>query len=154
VHHRKLGPYGSGQEGGVEVKAVIIVLPLLLSSPQAFAEAVEVAVPDILRDPKPFLGRMIRIAGLRCANEPKGLFACGTEQDGQLVRVESLALDFRTSAEVRRKLSASCRTPLAAVPPPCKFDAEFKPLNVRAGPPDTRLSKKTVFIKVQRMNLF
>lgn len=136
------------------MKLVAFILPLLLTSVAASAQAVKVEVSDILRDPKPFVGRMIRIAGLQCASEPKGRFACGTKKDGQLVRIESLALDFRTSADVRRKLSASCRTPLDAVPPACKFDAEFKPLHVRANPSNTTTSTKSVVIQAQRMNLF
>ena len=136
------------------MKTIAIVLALLCTSSTAFAQARTVAVPDILRDPKPYVGRAIRIAGLRCANEPKGLFVCGTKQDSQLVRIESLALDFRTSTDVRRRLSANCRTSFEIAPQSCRFDAEFKPLNVRAGSPDSRSSRRTLFIKAQRMNLF
>ena len=129
------------------------LIPLVVPLQSASAQTTSVEVAVLLRDPTAFVGQMIRVAAVRCANEPSGTFACGAERDGQLVRIESLALDFKTSAETRRKLSTRCRTLLAAASDACTFAAEFKPLNVTTSPSDGK-SPKTVRFKTRRMNLY
>jgi hypothetical protein len=129
-------------------------MALISIASAAGAEAASVSFGALARDPKAFVGRTIRLSAARCAVEPRGMFACIAEQDGLLLRVESLGLDHQTTAEIRRKLSASCRGRADSAPEACTFDAEFKPVNIRTATPRVKSSRKMLNITTRRMNLF
>ena len=136
------------------MRSLVPVIPLLLTWQVAYAQTATVGLADITSEPKQFVGRSIRVTGFKCANEPNGLFACGAKRDATLVRVESLALDFKTSTATRRKLIARCRMPLLATPDTCVFTVEFKPLSATSSRAGARTPTTTLYFKTRRMDLF
>ena len=136
------------------VKPVVVLALAILVPAEAIAASLKVDVPALLRDPKPLVGKQIRLTSLRCANEPNGVFACGSTTGGKRFRVESLALDFQTTAAVRRTLSAKCKSALTAVSSTCVFDAEFSFQSFRTTAPDGKVPYGTTSVSTRRMNLF
>ena len=132
-------------------KTITLALSMLASG--AYAAPQNAAVRDVVNDPKPLVGREIRLTSLLCASEPGGRYACGTARRGIRLRVESLGLDFKTSAETRRVLSSRCRATLDRVEKACTFDVELRVGSYRieqgAGPKAGGVSLST-----RRMDLF
>ena len=133
-------------------KTLILAAFLLAHAAQAAPQST--AVRDVVKDPKPLVGREIRLTGLRCASEPGGRYACGTSRRGKPLRIESLGLDFRTSADMRKTLSSRCRASLERVDTSCRFDVELRVIGFRIDPPDARAKAGVVRLSARRMNLF
>lgn len=135
-------------------RTVIVLVGSFASLVPAAAQVVRVSTPTFMADADRWVGRTVRVAALRCVDEPRGRIACGTSSGGRRLRVEGLALDFQTSTTVRRKLSARCRTDLASASDACTFDVEFKPLAVTREPSGAGSKTQAFRVKAQRINLF
>ena len=133
---------------------IAITVAACFLSAGAFAAPQSTAVRDVVKDPKPLVGREIRLTSLRCASEPGGRYACGTARQGKRLRVESLGLDFKTTADARGMLSSRCRGSLDRVDPSCRFDVELRVVGYRIEPPGSQAKTGGVNLSARRMDLF
>ena len=135
------------------MRTSIVILACVLAS-VAQASPQTTLVRDVVNDPKPLVGREIRLMSLRCASEPGGKYACGTARRGKRLRVESLSLDYKTSAETRGILSSRCQGDLDRVSASCRFDVQLKVTGVRLDPPNASANAGAVNLSARRMDLF
>lgn len=107
----------------------MVAIWAMIASPLVAAEAERIAFKALVKDPKSYLEKPIRLPAIGCVDNPKGGFLCVDQIGGQMLRISADALGAKTSKKIAESLITDCKGTANLTSAECRVEIEISPRN-------------------------